>query len=1085
MSKNEKTTLLPSEMAERIRNLKVKSSGVSEYDTSEHSVVFYDYEGTVLYSYSSDKFLSLTEMPPNPSHDGLVAQGWNWELEDAKEYVAQHEALTIGQLYTTHDGKTRIYLRIDKTVEDHMLERNTHWSKYGWRDTEHTHQTPSYGQYHPDEDFYNFYLDLSFWYEDDGEEHDWPEFPQCAIIDWGDGSEPDSCWVSGNSGGLNFSTDAPYGENCFRYTHRYYSTNLLYTDYVITIEILDDCWRGRLSFSSNDFEDEDKYAFFYRSHWTTARVNAPQFVQKIEIGDYMDLASHPDILRDGSFYLPLLPSDAAEECKFLVTPYSGFATISFPASDLDLYTINTNGYLYVQLCLGKWDQLEASYVPFDFNVDELLIRPSVEFVDEYGFEFLSKMIDDEFVSFTAGRSVSYFANMDNAGYVRKAKTYRHLFGGTHAFVGRFFEIDDGLPQSIGIGVTYPVEEDQEDRYRYEMGLAVAWIPAGDIQYSSDNYLYNLESISLPKGLKSLGNVCFKNCYKLQHVTVPPRITELPNGTFANDYALKSVSLPKSIEKIGVQAFYGCDILNDIQIPDDVVSVGAGAFEGCGGLSTFPKYVDVSETVSYQNKNENNVVPEDIFSDCSELTELVLPGTTTKIDARAFKNCRVLENVNIPATMKEIGEEAFSGCTSLSGGEGAFFGKLGKDSSIDADRSLIWSVGKSAFKGCRSLEIILFPPRVSLIPESVCEDCQSLARIRIPINVNTISDRAFYDCKSLLNVYYTTSVYEIGDYAFSGCRFAEFEVMNPGSGSDNVLPEYLTHIGKRAFEKTSLRKVVIPYAVKEINEGVFSECKLLESVEFVRDSFQYLIYHETIFRIEKIGPYAFYSTLLTSISFPDSVTTIGEYAFADCWRLENVTLPSNLEKISDHVFESTHIKSIQLPNSITKIGDYAFHECTALETINIPANVTSIGEGAFMHCYKIPSVTFPESVTSIGDYAFSMDDYLGPYSRKLESITFKSSVPPTVEGSHAWDALPTSCVIHVPRYHLEIYKTAANYPDPNIYTYVGDQDDTFDNTALVSGSALVLSGPSVGIMDESLDFTGSFATIDNDELILTS
>lgn len=75
-------------------------------------VNFFDYDGTILYSYSASEFANLTELPANPTHSGLTAQGWNWTLADAKTQVADTGFLDIGQLYVTSDGKTRIYITL-------------------------------------------------------------------------------------------------------------------------------------------------------------------------------------------------------------------------------------------------------------------------------------------------------------------------------------------------------------------------------------------------------------------------------------------------------------------------------------------------------------------------------------------------------------------------------------------------------------------------------------------------------------------------------------------------------------------------------------------------------------------------------------------------------------------------------------------------------------------------------------------------------------------------------------------------------------------------------------------------------------
>ncbi len=77
-------------------------------------VNFYDYDGTVVHSYTAEEFAELTELPDNPTHTGLTAQGWNWSLADAKLYVSKYEKLNIGQMYITSDGKTRLYIHLTK-----------------------------------------------------------------------------------------------------------------------------------------------------------------------------------------------------------------------------------------------------------------------------------------------------------------------------------------------------------------------------------------------------------------------------------------------------------------------------------------------------------------------------------------------------------------------------------------------------------------------------------------------------------------------------------------------------------------------------------------------------------------------------------------------------------------------------------------------------------------------------------------------------------------------------------------------------------------------------------------------------------
>lgn len=76
-------------------------------------VNFIDYDGSVVYAYTASDFVALTELPANPTHEGLTSQGWNWTLADAKDYVEVYGGLVIGQTYATADGKTRIYITLE------------------------------------------------------------------------------------------------------------------------------------------------------------------------------------------------------------------------------------------------------------------------------------------------------------------------------------------------------------------------------------------------------------------------------------------------------------------------------------------------------------------------------------------------------------------------------------------------------------------------------------------------------------------------------------------------------------------------------------------------------------------------------------------------------------------------------------------------------------------------------------------------------------------------------------------------------------------------------------------------------------
>ena len=115
---------------------------------------------------------------------------------------------------------------------------------------------------------------------------------------------------------------------------------------------------------------------------------------------------------------------------------------------------------------------------------------------------------------------------------------------------------------------------------------------------------------------------------------------------------------------------------------------------------------------------------------------------------------------------------------------------------------------------------------------------------------------------------------------------------------------------------------------------------------------------------------YYCSGLTSINIPDSVTSIGNSVFRGCTGLTSITIPNSVTSIGDRVFYScTRLTSIVIPDSVTSIGSEVFVACSGLTSVVIPDSVTSIGNSAFSGCSGLASINIPDSVTSIGSKAF--------------------------------------------------------------------------------------------------------------------
>ena len=274
---------------------------------------------------------------------------------------------------------------------------------------------------------------------------------------------------------------------------------------------------------------------------------------------------------------------------------------------------------------------------------------------------------------------------------------------------------------------------------------------------------------------------------------------------------------------------------------------------------------------------------------------------------------------------------------------------------------VTEIDGNAFYGKESITSIVIPNTVIHIDESAFMGCSSLNSITLSEKLEEISDYTFHSCSNLKNIRIPQNVKSIGNYAFNSC-----------TNLTSVDLGKVTSVGDHAFCYCSnLKSLAIPSTLTSIGTRAFALCDNLTDITVEDNNPVYssdekgVIFNKN--KTEIIMCSSGYKG--STYTIPNTVNTIGDYAFYHCETLNNITIPSNVKSIGYHTFTyCENLAVVNLSEGLNTISSYAFNN-TAIKNIVIPDSVTYIGNGVFGNCMELEYVHIPSTIGTIDGTLF--------------------------------------------------------------------------------------------------------------------
>lgn len=580
---------------------------------------------------------------------------------------------------------------------------------------------------------------------------------------------------------------------------------------------------------------------------------------------------------------------------------------------------------------------------------------------------------------------------------------------------------------------------------------------------------------LGKSLTSIPDGAFKDCIALSEINVPASVTSIGNQAFYNDSTLATLTMEEGLRTIGHEVFYNNSGLVQMQIPGTVTSMGQNCFYGCTHIAyltfrdgTEPLVINNKDSKSCQSSssyeydyfydcpirflsigrdityhysnsvtvygkwqrsapfaNKNSIVSvtfgpkvtmayHNLLYGCNKISKLTFPSGFQTAYTYSLAACTGLKDIVFPETLTMLDDNACAGDTGLTN-------VTFKDDPMGENEL---TINNSVFEGCNKLKELIFPERLVKLGDRACKSNYSLSSVIFKEAAGnnlsfTIGEYTFENCPSLTSMTFPAKTTSIGNYCFKNtANLKEItftdgpKAISLGSSESLFAPSRLQklYIGRNIdyfyyyypertpfynqneltdvsfsqagtvtyckayllYKVDHCKTLTLPQSLQSIGSYAFSEMLALESIVVPG-------------KVETIGGFAFAkcTSMQSSVVTADGTTTIGNNVFANCTSMQSATIVAKGKTtLGNSVFtDCTSLENAHLGDGVTEMGTYIFKNDSSLVSVKLSASCPWLKEGLFYHCDALPAITIPAIVTK-------MDTKMFAYCSSLKEVTFE-------------------------------------------------------------------------------------------------